>query len=215
MCGRFGLTVTEKIAARFGLESHQLSFDARYNAAPTQFMPVVVADGSRVAQMMGWGYEPRWLRDKGGGRPLINARAEKLYSAPTFREALLHRRAIVPATHFFEWAGSGRDKVPHVFCLKDCELFGFAGLWFAEGGEHRFVIITTEPNELTRPVHNRMPAILRREHEEEWLDPDQGDSDRLTALLGPYPAHEMEAYPVSSRVSSATNDSADLLERVS
>ena len=96
MCGRFGLTLTEKVAPRFGLESHQLSFDARYNAAPTQLMPVVVEDGSRVAQMMRWGYEPRWLKEKDGGRPLINVRAEKLASARTFREALMHRWAIVP-----------------------------------------------------------------------------------------------------------------------
>ncbi len=214
MCGRFGLTLTEKVAARFGLESHQLSFDARYNAAPTQVMPVVVQDGSKVAEMMRWGYEPRWLKEKGGGRPLINARGEKLASTPTFREALLHRRAIVPATHFFEWKREGSRKTPYVFRLRDAGLFGFAGLWFEESGERRFVIVTAEPNELTRTVHNRMPAILRREHEEEWLDSDQSETERLTALLGPYPAGEMEAYPVSSRVNSPANDSADLLEPV-
>lgn len=214
MCGRFGLTLTEKVAARFGLDSQQLSFDARYNAAPTQLMPVVVEDGYRVAEMMRWGYEPRWLKEKGGGRPLINARAEKLASAPTFREALLHRRAIVPATHFFEWAGTGRDKVPYVFRLKDGELFGLAGLWFDEGGERRFVVITTEPNELTMPIHNRMPAILRRENENLWLDPDWAEPERLMALLPPYPTGEMEAYPVSGRVNSPRNDSVDLLEPV-
>ncbi len=102
MCGRFGLMSPSEIAERFALEA-QLSFDARYNAAPTQQMPVVVEDDSRSAELMRWGYEPRWLKEKGGGRPLINARADKLASAPTFREALLHRRAIVPVTHFFEF----------------------------------------------------------------------------------------------------------------
>ncbi len=213
MCGRFGLMSPSEIAERFALEA-QLSFDARYNAAPTQKMPVVVEDGSRNLELMRWGYEPRWLKEKGGGRPLINARAEKLESAPTFWEALRERRAIIPATHFFEWAGTGRQKVPYVFRLRDGGLFGFAGLWFEEGGERRFLIVTTEPNELTRPVHNRMPSMLLSEHEEEWLDPDQSEPERLKALLGPYPAREMEAYPVSSRVNSPSNDSPDLLDPV-
>ncbi len=213
MCGRFGLLSPSEISERFALEA-QLSFDARYNAAPTQKMPVITEDGTRSAQMMRWGYEPRWLKEKGGGRPLINARAEKLESAPTFREALRERRAIIPATHFFEWAGTGRQKVPYVFRLRDGGLFGFAGLWYEEGGERRFLIVTTEPNELTRPVHNRMPAMLLREHEEEWLDSDQSEPERLTALLGPYPAREMEAYPVSSRINSPSNDSPDLLDPV-
>ena len=213
MCGRFGLLAPSEIAERFALVE-QLRLDPRYNAAPTQLMPVVVEDGARSVAMMRWGYEPQWLKEKGGGRPLINARAEKLASTPTFREALVSSRAIVPATHFFEWAGTGHDKTPYVFRLKDGELFGLAGLWFGEGSERRFVIITTEPNEVTRPVHNRMPAILRREDEDLWLDPDRVEPDRLIRVLGPYPAAEMEAYPVSRRVNSPRNDSADLLERV-
>ncbi len=101
-----------------------------------------------------------------------------------------------------------------MFRLKDGELFGLAGLWFGDGSERRFVIITTEPNGVTRPVHNRMPAMLRREHEGLWLDPDRVGPERLMESLGPYPAGEMEAYPVSRRVNSPANDSADLLERV-
>jgi putative SOS response-associated peptidase YedK len=128
-------------------------------------------------------------------------------------EAVRARRAIVPASHFFEWAGSGPDKVPYVFRLKDGGLFGFAGLWFEGGGEAKFVIVTTSPNELTRPVHDRMPAMLLPEHEDLWLDPDQ-EAGRLTSLLGPYPDAEMEAYPVSARVNSPANDSADLLDPV-
>ncbi len=103
---------------------------------------------------MPWGYEPRWLRERGGGRPLINARAETIGTAPTFRDALREYRAIIPATHFIEWRREGHRKTPYVFRLKDGGLFGLAGLWFEDGGERRFVIITTEPNELTSPVHN-------------------------------------------------------------
>ncbi len=102
MCGRFGLMSPSEISERFALEA-QLSFDARYNAAPTQLMPVITEDGARTAAPMRWGYEPRWLKEKGRGRPLINARDDRLESAPTFREALRSHRVIVPATHFFEF----------------------------------------------------------------------------------------------------------------
>jgi putative SOS response-associated peptidase YedK len=213
MCGRFGLLAPSEIAERFALVA-QLSFDARYNAAPTQAMPVVTQNGSRSLGLMRWGYEPRWLKEKGGGKPLINARADKLQSAPTFRDALRSQRAIVPATHFFEWHREGNRKTPYVFRLRGGALFGFAGLWFDEGGERRFLIITTEPNEVTSPVHNRMPAMLLPEHEDAWLAPDQGEPSRLMTLLGPYPAHLMDAFPVSSRVNSPANDTPDLLEPV-
>ncbi len=213
MCGRFGLLSPGEIAERFALVA-QLSFDARYNVAPTQMMPVVTQNGNRSLGLMRWGYEPRWLKERGGGRPLINARADKLDSAPTFRDALRPQSAIVPATHFFEWQREGSRKTPYVFRLKGGELFGFAGLWFQEGGERRFPIITTEPNEVTGPIHNRMPAMLLPAHEDEWLDPDQKEPDKLMTLLGPYSAQLMEAYPVSSRVNSTANDSPDLLEPV-
>lgn len=213
MCGRFGLLAPSEIAERFALVA-QLSFDARYNAAPSQAMPVVTQNGTRSLGLMRWGYEPRWLKEKGGGRPLINARADKLRSAPTFRDALKSQRAIVPATHFFEWHREGNRKTPYVFRLQGGALFGFAGLWFEEGGERRFLIITTEPNEVTRAIHNRMPAMLLPEHEEQWLDPDQVEPATLMTMLAPYPGHLMEAYPVSSRVNSPANDTPDLLEPV-
>ncbi len=213
MCGRFGLLAPSEIAERFALVE-QLKFDPRHNAAPTQQIPVVVEDGARSLKMMRWGYEPRWLKEKGSGGPLINARAEKVASSPTFKDAFLSRRAIVPATHFFEWGGKGREKAPYLFRLRSGEIFGIAGLWFGEGEERCFVLMTTAPNELTKPIHNRMPVILRREHEDVWLDPDQSETEALLPLLGSYPASEMEAYRVSREVNSARNDSANLLEPV-
>ena len=212
MCGRFGVALPEEIAARFGVEGIQLPPEPRYNLAPTQEARVVLEDGGgrRLAELR-WGHEPRWLRERGGGRPLINARAETLEAKPTFREALSSRRAIVPSTHFYEWAGSGRGKTPYAFRLKHGGLFGFAGLWFGEGGERRFLIITTEPNAIAKPIHDRMPAILLPEHEDRWLDPDESEPDRLASLLGPYPAREMEAYPVSKAVNRPGVVLADLV----
>jgi putative SOS response-associated peptidase YedK len=212
VCGRFGVALPEGIAERFGIEAVQLPLEPRYNLAPTQSAPVVLEDGVRRLEGMRWGHEPRWLRERGGGRPLINARDDRLATAPTFREALRFRRAIVPASHFFEWKWDGGRKTPYLFRLRDGGLFGFAGLWFEEAGERRFVIVTTSPSDLTRPVHNRMPAILRPEDEDEWLDTDRSEPERLLALLDPYPADLMEAYPVSSRVNSPANDTPDLLE---
>ncbi len=213
MCGRYGLTTVEAIGGRFGVGAVQLPLEPRYNIAPTQRLPVVVEDEARRVEEMRWGLEPRWLRERGAGRPLINARDDRLTSAPTFREALRERRCIIPASYFIEWSGSqGRFKTPYLFRSVDGQLMGLAGLWFEEGGGGRsYVIITTSANKLVRSYHNRMPVALARSEEGLWLDPSQSDPALLTGLLRPYPAVKMEACPMSRRANSPAEDSARLL----
>ncbi len=214
MCGRYGLAVSlEEVAERFGVVQLELSFEPRYNAAPTQTMPVVLEDGERRLAAMRWGYEPEWLRER-RGRPLINARDDRLRESRTFRGALRERRAIVPVTHWYEWAREGNGRVPYVFRGRGGEVLGLAGLYFEDGDERSYVIITTSPNPLAARVHDRMPAVLRREDEEAWLDPDRVEADDLVGLLGPYPEDGLEAYPVSRKVNSPANDSEELLRPV-
>ncbi len=210
MCGRYGLTASlEEIAERFGAVQLELPIEPRYNAAPSQEMPVVRPDGE--LDLMRWGYSPGWMREQ-GGKQLINARAETLFTSRTFKDAATTDRVLVPASFYYEW---DRGRQPYLFRLRDQELFGFAGLRFQEDGEDRFVIVTTSPNELAGRVHDRMPAILRREDEEVWLSPDESDPERLGRTLLPIPSDLMESYPVSRRVNSPSNDSAELVRPVS
>ena len=133
-----------------------------------------------------------------------------------FRTLLKSKRCLVPANSFFEWQKTGQGKVPYRIMLKSEELFSFAGLWDAwtdkETGEvlHTFSIITTDANELVRPIHDRMPVILSPEAEELWLDEHESKED-LLSLLVPYKADEMKAYPVSPLVNSPLNNVPEVL----
>ena len=180
-------------------------------------MPVVVGDGERHVEMMRWGLVPFWAKDEKIGYKMINARAETLSVKPSFRKALSLQRCIVPAGGFFEWKQVDKEKIPYYIFLKNKHLFGFAGLYDIwrnkEGKELKtYTIITTEPNALVEPIHNRMPAILEKQDEETWLNPDVTEPVRLVKLLHPYPTDEMDAYPVSRLVNVPANDTKEVIE---
>ncbi|QDV39398.1 Putative SOS response-associated peptidase YedK (plasmid) [Tautonia plasticadhaerens] len=148
---------------------------------------------------------------------MINARAETVAGKPAFRSAFKHRRCLVPASGFFEWRAEGRTKTPHYFRREDDEPFAFAGLWerWSKGPApvESVAIITTEPNDLVAPVHDRMPAILRPEDYAQRLDPEEQASD-LHALLAPFPAGLMAAHPVGTLVGSPRVDRPECIEPV-
>jgi putative SOS response-associated peptidase YedK len=191
----------------------------RYNIAPTQPVLAIANDHpDRVAHFR-WGLIPSWAKDASIGSRLINARAETLAEKPAFRTALRRRRCLVPADGFFEWRMSGKSKTPMYFRLKTGGLFAFAGLWDVwhgpDGSEiPSCTLITGQPNELVKPIHDRMPVILPSEHYEQWLNPGEQEPAALHAMLVPYPASEMEAYPVSRAVNSPKNDSPQCIEPV-
>ena len=106
------------------------------------------------------------------------------------------------------------------FHLKSKEPFAFAGLWDLwrkpDGNSlETFTIITTEPNELMRTIHNRMPVILRREDEEQWLDVSGAQFDKARSVLEPYPPEQMDAHDVSTLVNKPENDTAECIQPVS
>ena len=220
MCGRFTLiTNLGAIAARFGVSRFLEEVGPRYNIAPTQTVIVVNDDGTRRLTQMRWGLIPSWAKDPAIGNRMINARAESVATKPAFRAALPKRRCLIPADGFYEWQQVGRRKQPVYITLKTREPFSFAGLWesrmSSEGEESRScTIITTEANELLKPIHDRMPVILTRETEAVWLDPTVQDSAYLLPLLKPYPAGKMEVYPVSTRVNSPANDGQECIKPV-
>ena len=164
------------------------------------------------------GLIPHWAKDARIAYKLIKARAETLLEKNSYRSLVGSRRCLIVADGFYEWrVVTGGRKQPVRFSRIDEEPFAFAGLWPSwadrESGEliESCTIITTRPNELVAPVHDRMPVILPRDLERPWLDPEV-EAQEAISLLQPYPAFLMKALPASSLVNSVRNDFPALLE---
>ncbi len=220
MCGRFSFALDMGVLVeRFNLRVIDFPFEPRFNIAPTQqVVTVVVEEGGNRAGLMHWGLIPSWAKDPAIGNRMINARAETVAERNSFRQAFQKRRCLVVADGFYEWRKTPRGKVPMRILLKDGSPFAFAGLWETwrppQGDPvHSCTIVTTTPNSLMEPIHDRMPVILTREGESSWLD-RKAESSELRALLVPYPANEMDAYEVSTLVNSPKNDSPEVITRL-
>lgn len=227
MCGRFvSVASPELLAERFGIDEVRTEdLGARYNVTPRALVYGVTAvGGSRTLEAFRWGLVPFWAKDLKIGDRMINARAETVAEKPAYRHAFSKQRCLVPATAFYEWQklSGRRAKQPWVFRPRDGEPFAFAGLWETwrdpddpdADAVHSTAIVTTEANELMRPVHDRMPVILPEASWDEWLDPDNDDTDRLEQLLVPPAEDVLERYPISTKVNSPRNQGPGLLERV-
>ena len=194
-------------------------FVPSYNVAPQSLQPVVRLDsetGERELTVMRWGLIPFFAKDAKIAYSTINARAETVATSPVFREPMKRKRCLVPATGFYEWqALDKKSKQPWAIELADGNLFAFAGLWDrwkdkAKGQPmETYTIITTDPNELLEPIHNRMPVILSPQDYSRWLDP--GEPSQLPIdLLRPYPTEEMRAWKVSAAVGNVRNNGPEL-----
>jgi putative SOS response-associated peptidase YedK len=223
MCGRFTLTIDPgQLQDTFPWATIPDTFPPRFNIAPTQPVAVISNDGKNLMDFYVWGLIPSWAKDPDIGNRMINARAETLAEKPAFRSAFKRRRCLILADGFYEWqqeAGK-KTKIPMYIQLKNKKPFAFAGLWeiwnASDGSEIRScTIITTQPNRLMEEIHNRMPVILAPQHYQLWLSPDEKEAGSLAALLEPYPADEMKAYPVSRLVNSPNNDQPDCILPVS
>jgi len=215
MCGRYNLVPTENVAGRFHVDDQQLPLLPRYNVAPSQVMPVVVRNSPNRIVEMEWGLIPSWSKEPQVKFSTINARAETLTTSPVFRGPFKGRRCLVPASGFYEWRKTSQGKQPYCIQLDDGELFAFAGLydiWHdADGNElYSYTIITTMPNDLVAPIHNRMPVILHRDDEDAWLDKHTAPA-HLLSLLTPFPANTMAAFPVSGAVNNPATEGAELM----
>lgn len=221
MCGRFTLATPEQdIAQQFSLTDVP-HLEARYNIAPTQPVAAVRLQregGGRELVMLHWGLIPFWADDPKIGNRMINARAETVEEKPSFRNAFRRRRCLVLADGFYEWKKENGWKQPYYVRMDDGRPFAFAGLWeFWKDDETETAIesctlLTTQPNGVVRPIHKRMPVILHPRDYDLWLDVETADVERLKAILGPYPAEEMEAYPVSRLVNKPAHEGPELIE---
>lgn len=224
MCGRFTLVVSmEELILRYELDpGNSVPYHRpQYNIAPTQMVLSIIHDGKglRLGELK-WGLVPSWAKDESMGSRMINARSETLLDKPAYRLPFERKRCLIPADGFYEWQRTGSGKQPYRIKLKSSELFSMAGLydiWVREDGSKvaTCTVITTRPNALMEPIHDRMPVILRREDELRWVRRGAEDPKELQQLLIPYPAEDMEAYPVNSTVNSVRNDSPLCIEKSS
>lgn len=222
MCGRYTLQASpEELARQFSVEVEDPSlFKPRYNIAPSQNVAVVRLKpdtSQRELVRLRWGLIPSWAKDPRIGNQMINAKAETVATKPSFRSAFRKRRCLIPADGFYEWQQQGRQKQPMYIRLRDRRPFAFAGLWERwepKDGEpvESCTIVTTEPNEFMRLIHNRMPVILAPPDYDIWLDPTVQQTETLQAMLMPYPPESMEAYPVSRLVNNPRNDIPQCVE---
>jgi len=217
MCGRFTQkSPSKKIAKMFEVEEVPPLLE-RYNVAPSQaVLGIREGNGVREATFFKWGLVPRWAKDSSIGNKLVNARSETVAEKPSFREAFLRRRCLVPVDGFYEWSRRGEKKRPYYFHMNEGEPFAIAGLWERwegdEGPLETCTLLTTGANDLLAPYHDRMPVILRPKDYELWLDADVQRAELLTPLLRPYAPGEMNAYAVSTIVNNPSNEGPRCVE---
>ncbi len=220
MCGRFTLrTPLNRLVEQFLFDMQDTDVAPRFNIAPSQAVAAVRILGPgqpRRLSWLRWGLIPAWAKDRSIANQLINARGETVAEKPSFRSAFQRRRCLVLSDGYYEWKKSDppRKKQPYYIHRRDAAPFAFAGLWETWRDEQEApietcTIITTAANEITRPIHDRMPVILDRDDHAYWLDPGNADRESLQLLLRPDDSAALEAYPISTLVNSPRNESPD------
>lgn len=213
MCGRYNIETDPRawIDAFTVLIDHLRAGEwiPRYNVAPSQYVPVIRTKGDRWELInMRWGYVPGFIKEEKPKIQPINARADKLDISGFYRQSFHRRRCLLPATGFYEWQKRGGGKIPYHIQLPGREPFLFGGIWDTWNDLDTVAIITTEPNEWVKKIHNRMPLIVPREHAAQWLDGENPEDFLKPSDL------KLEAYRVSTNVNNPNNDGPELLDKV-
>ena len=220
MCTRFLLLRPgNEVAALLGLDAFPAS-GPRFNAAPGQSLPLVRRGRQparrREAAALRWGLVPAWSPAPVTPTLLINARAESAAGKPAFRDALRHRRCAVPADGFYEWKRTAHGPMPWLFEHSAGDLLLLAGIWERWAGAdaeplESFAVLTTTPNTLVAPLHDRMPALIPADSLDEWLDAATPPA-RLAQLLAPCPETWLRTRAVNPRLNNVANDDASCLD---
>ena len=221
MCGRFTLSAPpEVISMCFDIETDSFNYLPAFNIAPTQnVLTVRNRDNSKHAQTMRWGLIPFWAKEAKIGNKMINARSETVIENKVFKTPFQKRRCLILADSFYEWVRVSKSKQPIRILLDSEKPFAFAGIWESwkdpnDPNAHAVEscsIITTHANTLIQPIHDRMPVILPRELESDWLDLDNTDTSFLREIMIPFDPGLMKCYPVSQAVNSTKNEGKDLI----
>lgn len=219
MCGRYALWDGKReLDWLFDIKVSE-ELQPRYNIAPSQDIPIVREEepGRRELVFVRWGLIPAWAEDPAKLKlSLFNARAEGVATKPMFRNAFKNRRCLIPASGFYEWQQQPHHKQPFFTKAKDGHPLALAGLWDQwERGDQRIescTIITTDADSLLKPIHDRMPVIIPREHFSAWLDPENHDADFLEEFLVPAPSQGLEAEAVATTVNNVRSQGPELVE---
>lgn len=221
MCGRY----SDRYTWRELYELYKLTYgekdgdwEPKFNIAPTTQIPVIRSlEGGRRMDLMRWGLVPSWSKEV-GKFATFNARSDGCESKPTYRGAWkAGRRCIIPASSFFEWRKS--DKQPFAIGLGNRGPMAFAGLWEEWKPKDAapvlsVTMITTDGNDLMKPIHDRMPVIVGDENLSAWLGEEPATPEQLRSMLVPFAAERMTAWPVSKAVGQVKNQGPDLVEKL-
>lgn len=204
MCGRFAMKETPQRLAKHFNAGGEVEFKPSYNIAPSSRIVTVTADESNIRHLktMRWGLIPSWAKDPSIGNKLANARGETVAEKPSFRSAFRTRRCLIPASGFYEWKTDAGKKNPWFISYKSGEPLAMAGLWEIwrdPAGEiiETCCIITTEPNLVMEPIHDRMPVLLDPDQWTAWLSPNDRRADSVLSMIKPHAAEGMQAWPVT------------------
>lgn len=223
MCGRFvGFRPLEELIECFPIDVSEIDASENFNVAPTQeILAIVRHDGQNHLDKLHWGLVPFWAKDKTIGSRMINARSETVASKPSFRTAFRKRRCLILADGFYEWQGEKGHKQPMFITLPDGSPFAFAGLWEvwdnkgkAPSPYRSCTILTREASESFRPIHHRMPVILKAEAYGSWLDSVNQDADALQEIIQKQIYTELSSVPVSKQVNSVKNNGPENIQPV-
>jgi putative SOS response-associated peptidase YedK len=212
MCGRFNfLTHQEELRERFEISKFEFEVTPRYNIAPSQKIATIIQDQDIKLVGMRWGLIPFWAKEPKTKYSMINARVETILDKRAYSRPFKKWRCLIPATGFYEWKKVGKIKTPMHIRLKSKELFAFAGIynpWKSPSGSYVLScsIVSTTPNNIMEPIHNRMPVILQKKDESTWINPEHEDTEKLLGLLKPYPDRQLEAYEISTYVNKPRNE---------
>lgn len=217
MCGRNSLFVEQnQLEQRFNAEvATDGGYKPRYNIAPGETLHVITNQSPNEITRFHWGFIPKWTDEPGDG--IINARSETADDKRVFKEAWESRPCLVLSSGFYEWkSANGGSKRPYRVYREEGPLFAMAGLWDTWEGESETMscvtILTTDPNNLMRPIHDRMPVVLPEHAEETWLS---GDTDTRKELCQPYPNDDLTAYEISTEVNNPANNDPSIIEPLS
>lgn len=215
MVDRYSLTLSAtQLAERFSVEAHD-HYKPKYNAAPTQLLPVITSGSSGISWFY-WGRPPHFAKNKNLAEKIINLPSETLLDRPVLKKMLLQSRCIIPADGFYVWRKVGKKTaIPYRVTESSHKAFSFAGLWEEfedEDGSmvHTFIMLTIKSNELILPLNEKMPVILDKQQEAVWLNPSSSEAD-LINIMKTYPAGKLGIYTVSSLINNPEKDHPSLI----
>jgi putative SOS response-associated peptidase YedK len=215
MCGRFTLIIYPEALAKIYDLQEIPQLEPRYNIGPSQYVACIRHRGDHnQLDLFKWGLHPSWYENN--THAPINARSETVHEKPAFAHSIKYNRCIIPASGFYEWLPQGDRKQPYYIRLLNSSVMGFAGLWETRNSEdgtelNTCCILTTDANDIVKPIHDRMPVILNPEDYTFWLNRNMHDPHELEKLYQPYPADLMYAHPVPDLVNIIRFDSASCI----